>query len=126
MLISGRGGNGRDHSAPEETLSGLSKAVESRIVFSARIGWWIAATVFACTSAVLATYYHSDARLTAAETKLQQHDIAIDSKESKEAADQREQRIMDRLDQMDKRWGDRWDEVGDEVKYLRAQREGRR
>lgn len=129
--MNGRGGNGLDRT---ETVTGLNKTVESRLWAGAKAIYWIITVLLALGMAGIGaatSYWRNDSaissRLATIETRQSAHDIALKEKQSKEAADAQSQIILNRLNEMEKRWDTHWQTVQDEMEMMRAESErGRR
>jgi uncharacterized protein YlxW (UPF0749 family) len=112
-------GNGR------ENMSDFSTR-ERRILTGAQVAWRALVAIVTGTAFVLIIYFGIVTRQASAESKLTQHDAAIakleESKQSKEAADSDQKRILDKLESIEKTAQD----LHEDVKEIRSRLDRRR
>lgn len=102
-------------SQDEETISGLSKTQEGRIVTGVLLVKKLVIGVVMLTGSALAFYHGVVARQASAEATIQQHAGAIakldQEKQSKEAAAARDLLLITKLEEMEKRIVQRLDAI---------------
>ncbi len=98
MSVPSNGGNGRDANG----LGTLERRFFAGTLTGVKLVWSLVITVISGTAVVLGAYYHASGRIDAAEMKLQQQDAAIESKQSREAADGDRRELIQRLESIDK------------------------
>ncbi len=117
MDVLQKGGNGRDANG----LGTQERRFFAGALTGVKLIWSLVITVISGTAVVLGAYYHASGRIDAAEVRLQQHDAAIESKQSKEAADGDRREILQQL----KSINDNIAEIKADMKQSRERTESR-
>ncbi len=120
-ILRRRGGNGRD-----ETVTGLSATTERRLFAGARLAYWIVAVLVTAALSVGGAVVRYDRQQTKTAEKVEQHDAELkkleDDKQSKEGAAANRELIIEKLEQLDKRWAQRFDEFSKRLDQLERRR----